>query len=357
MLVIIKNNENFIIRRDDEPETHTFKIDMQGTIYGYKGRPVANLPKGFKKTDFVFNNMDGIENQYKNLLSKIVCGESYECISLYERLLNTGLKNFSIGTYSSTLPKRKTFSQWLKLAREYEQQYPQKQYTLQTLIHYEEDKKFLQAENMQDIITYYGEDFAHNIYKDFQNKWNKVSKWLSDDNLYKAIKFFDCSSYSIKRIFTEMFKWSELLNIKLSNKKPIDQYLKLEKQFKLHQDEIANLTLKAHQNQAWVIEDDNFTIIVPTSMNELIYEGKHNHNCVGDYWTYSYGNQLKRGTQKRGIIFIRKKDNPNKSFITCDFDLVSFDIRQYLSTCNSVVQDKKALAFKKKLQKHLHMFA
>lgn len=59
------------------------------------------------------------------------------------------------------------------------------------------------------------------------------------------------------------------------------------------------------------VEHDNWQIIVPTTINQLIEEGKQQNNCVGRlYPKYIIeGNTL--------VYFIRKKNSPDKSWHTC----------------------------------------
>lgn len=53
------------------------------------------------------------------------------------------------------------------------------------------------------------------------------------------------------------------------------------------------------------------TVVFPKSINDFIEEGNQQHNCVGSYPRY-----VKEGSKV--IFFIRKKDEPSKSFITAE---------------------------------------
>lgn len=63
------------------------------------------------------------------------------------------------------------------------------------------------------------------------------------------------------------------------------------------------------------IEENNLIIVIPKDMDDLISEGNQQHNCVGYYYNQSIsdGNDF--------IFFIRKKDNPDISYITCRYDI------------------------------------
>lgn len=56
-------------------------------------------------------------------------------------------------------------------------------------------------------------------------------------------------------------------------------------------------------------------IVVPHTLEDFIYEGNQQHNCVGNY----YHNSIARGENL--IYFVRKKNNPSKSYITCRYNI------------------------------------
>ena len=60
---------------------------------------------------------------------------------------------------------------------------------------------------------------------------------------------------------------------------------------------------------------DDYIIKVPQSIDDLTDEGKQQGNCVGYYYNDSI-------IEKRNLIyFIRKKESPEKSFVTCRFNI------------------------------------
>ena len=63
------------------------------------------------------------------------------------------------------------------------------------------------------------------------------------------------------------------------------------------------------------LETEDFQIVVPTCIEQLQDEGKQQNNCVG----YFYNQKIIDGTY--AIYFIRRKTNPDKSFVTCRIDI------------------------------------
>lgn len=118
----------------------------------------------------------------------------------------------------------------------------------------------------------------------------------------------------------------------------------------------VNAILKAQENAVFMqnqtskplaYENDTFSVIVPTTRQELIEEGKALNNCLGGI---EWDNFLKDG--KRYVVFIRRKDNIEHPYIACDFNLDGIII-QFLTYNNTLVHDDDALIFKKEYQKYL----
>lgn len=113
-------------------------------------------------------------------------------------------------------------------------------------------------------------------------------------------------------------------------------------------------------------EDENFTMILPTTAEELEKEGRAQGNCVGGYYHHI-------ADMTKFIVFIRDKKNIDKPLITCDINIredKTLYINQYLLSHNYTVTAgiptydtfnrdistevrKNLLIFKENFQKHL----
>ena len=71
------------------------------------------------------------------------------------------------------------------------------------------------------------------------------------------------------------------------------------------------------------------------------------HNCV--YTTY-FPKVLKNETI---VVFIRRKAELAKSYITCEINIITGEIKQYLAIYNHGVTDENAINFKKDYQDFL----
>lgn len=105
-----------------------------------------------------------------------------------------------------------------------------------------------------------------------------------------------------------------------------------------------------NESQIIEIEDmttENYCIIVPRSLEDLITEGQQQNNCVGYYYCedISENNSL--------IYFIRRKDNKSKSVYTCCYDTFVNETVEYRGFNNSEIIDKEVLSFLDKIDYRL----
>ena len=86
------------------------------------------------------------------------------------------------------------------------------------------------------------------------------------------------------------------------------------------------------------IEYKDYIFIYPKSAEEIRAEGKNNHNCVA-----TYINKVIKG--QCDILFLRKKNEPNKSLVT--IEVRNGQIVQARRVCNSNVteEDKEAIRY------------
>lgn len=70
-----------------------------------------------------------------------------------------------------------------------------------------------------------------------------------------------------------------------------------------------------------------YSIVVPSTLEDLEHEGEENHNCVG-----SYGDRILNETSI--VVFLRETDNIEKSFCTVEIDPDDYKIVQCRSKSN-----------------------
>ncbi len=107
------------------------------------------------------------------------------------------------------------------------------------------------------------------------------------------------------------------------------------------------LCLEYQKNAPLFFEDENFTILIPTTADEFKKEADYQQNCV---FRLYYPRVKDCSTH---VVFIRKKSDINTPYITCEVSNHG-DIIQYLTRFNRDVTDDDAIAFKIAYQKFLH---
>lgn len=114
-------------------------------------------------------------------------------------------------------------------------------------------------------------------------------------------------------------------------------------------DAIKNDVFAKKQNERpLAFEDDRLMVIVPQTVGELTTEGERQHNCVGNY---GYDKDVMKGCCN--IVFIRRKDNPEKSYITCE--IRDGHIHQYLFAynCQTNIYDQNENEFRRAYEEYL----
>lgn len=112
-------------------------------------------------------------------------------------------------------------------------------------------------------------------------------------------------------------------------------------------DKHYNEVLNTNNNCPWLYYEDETYIIRPILTREGFHaEGESQHNCVERL----YMEKVYKG--QTHVVTVRKKANPNKSYITCE---VTNDgsIWQYLLACNSSPRDSADIALKKTYAEHI----
>jgi len=95
------------------------------------------------------------------------------------------------------------------------------------------------------------------------------------------------------------------------------------------------------------IQHDNFIIVVPSTMDDFTKEGQMQNNCVGSY----YHDSIARGENL--IYFIRKKETPNRSYITNRFNTGCQRTVETRKINNRDNDDKKALMLIEEIDKKI----
>jgi hypothetical protein len=150
---------------------------------------------------------------------------------------------------------------------------------------------------------------------------DKLVDKIKIENLYKVFnnslmncEIFDMSPYSISNALQVFYAGVCNFNYPIDinrgidyNKSCINSFLN-ENRARIIEDNMKKL------NFINGLEINDYVIVVPQTMEDKAEEGRMQHNCVGSF----YDDSILQG--RNAIYFIRKKENPNHSYITCRYN-------------------------------------
>lgn len=161
-----------------------------------------------------------------------------------------------------------------------------------------------------------------------------------------AWDFFTSRGY-LREHLRDLWNWCNMMDKPMEKSDFYRQYINIKRAYEQHKNELLDTGIRKTQlaRPALAFENDIFEVVIPTTNAELVAEGENQHNCVG-----GYGQRIADGM--RYVVFIRRKSDPTKAYITCDI-YTDGCISQYLTKYNSGVHDADAVAFKTAYQNHL----
>ena len=98
--------------------------------------------------------------------------------------------------------------------------------------------------------------------------------------------------------------------------------------------------------QKYEYENDKYIIVTPHSVNELLEEANQQRNCLS-----CYANSYTNGRAQ--IFFMRKKNAPERSYISIEMSSDMTEFRQVYYACNRAVDNTQDLAFLNEWKEHI----
>lgn len=316
------------------------KVDCRDFSYiSYTGRVVKRLPK-VVADEYNLNSMS-VHNIERRILDRIhdlskTSERNYaiDLLKVYEKYLSgnnidliNGLCDYDI---AREIPKG--FLQWCrdndrKADNDALNEYDTIQYikTLNDL-----DKKFYEYLNHKRINLRVIRKL--NLVSVFRQIFNTTRKSGDIWCVYEDVRALIDKLTRVDKTFTEQ----EIKSVLDTNRDfrhnidILDNYINRERNNKILENENKYREIETLSN-------DDYTIIVPKSMEDFTKEGKMQNNCVG----YYYHDSIAEG--RNFIYFIRKKENPKRSYITCRYSFSVEETCEYRTVNNNGVGDEKAI--------------
>jgi len=109
-------------------------------------------------------------------------------------------------------------------------------------------------------------------------------------------------------------------------------YINANRMYQIHKMQLDNKAIiDNYENRNLLFEDENFTVVIPQTVEDFKNEATQQNNCVYSCYLREVINH------KTNVVFIRRKDNIEKSYITCEVNN-NGNIRQYLLKHNRRVE-------------------
>lgn len=173
----------------------------------------------------------------------------------------------------------------------------------------------------KDLKPYYAMMKIHDV------KLDDVDK----ETLFKLLKIIKYTVYHLRvdEALKDIEDMGELVNILTTdeNKKLLNTNRTVYQNYRIIEQQkfIGNKAFESTLKKLSFLNGecfDDYIVVVPRNVMDLADEGIQQNNCVG----YFYNDSIKDGDNC--IFFLRKKDKPEKSYITCRYRIDSKEVEE-----------------------------
>lgn len=198
--------------------------------------------------------------------------------------------------------------------------------------------------DIQEICLKYSEIFDNDYIAD-QKKQIRLARLLKNNSKNHIITRRQL--YNLTDLLDEMPElWGEI--------KPQDDFLKtynrIYKIYCLKENAEYSSRIAKNESQILEIEDmttENYCVVVPRSLEDLIVEGQQQNNCVGYYYCDDIAENFSL------IYFIRRKNDKSKSVYTCRYSTSMNETVEFRGFNNSNITEKEVFSFLEKIDYRL----
>ena len=352
MSMVEKNKNLFVVTLDNGKQTYFNFAD--GQVYGVSGKVIKGFSNEAKKVLKDVQDNDFLAKYFieRGLSWSSIGDVKNWSTAMVETIYSLFAQQYSVRTlneiadfchcYNYTLDKK-----GVKILKE----------ALQTFnANGDNDIRYLNKYDIKERVNavYYAE-YPQIVIELISHASNqKMKEIILKDAKKIAFHFehenWDClekSTWRSNSIFAYIERYIRLCDTLNKERTYKNLYLSL-CQMEKEKDLMADSLCEDYQNKAPLFfEDDNFTMIIPTKAEEFQKEADYQQNCVFRLY-YPKVKDL-----ETHIVFIRKKDDVNTPYITCEV-ANNGNIIQYLTRFNQRVIDENALEFQRNYQEFLH---
>ena len=321
-----------------EGKARPYILDVnKGAIYGLRGIEIQDIPPAICKSPL------GVERtSVLNLVRERYSPRQNKALySLADRLDAVG---YTAGAYELYQVKNNIEDIEVRDFVKYRQEHEDA--TLRAYIDEYMKIKWAIGKGLKidDHFTAQMASFLYEYYKHQSNEVLSVFAYYLSRGLWEFCR----DRWEIHSRLENYLTYMNALEWKMEKTDFFRAYVNAKRAYNINRDALMDKGIKNYQMEhikALTFEDDTFTVVIPTTNNELIAEGEKQHNCVG-----GYGNSIVE--RRKNVVFIRYKAKPDVPFITCDI-MDTGHINQYLTKYNRREYGNDAIEFYHAFQEHL----
>lgn len=197
-------------------------------------------------------------------------------------------------------------------------------------------------QDVQGICLEYQEIFGdesfekENLVKLARFLKHNSEKQINKDMLFKLIDLLD----EMPELWKEVRTQDNFFKV----------YNRIYKIYCLKENAKSSKQIAKNELQILEIEDmttENYCVVVPRSLEDLIVEGQQQNNCVGYYYCDDIAANFSL------IYFIRRKNDKSKSVYTCRYSTSMNETVEFRGFNNSNITEEEVLSFLKKIDYRL----
>lgn len=382
---MLKKEKNFIIYEKEEKKTYKLDIN-KGIWYGLRGQELTSVPQLFKQELQSYSGDNVLIKCLKETVNWNYCSCKQATMGYINNLIMLDKVISFLSTINKTLAvthikddnllvlrNNDYLKKYGKELKENLAEFEEDTIYLSTICNFareiEERKAFLNYKQNEDdkIVLGYDDNWYFRFLQDvsYEKRYSsKASEWVlqNSNTLNKAIywylrefKYTPCTSNvctficKLENLIDYLEPFNKTLN-DIDKHHFIDQYIQYHRDYDANRDKFENEKLAKIDYSKWFFEDDTYITVFPKSKQDFITEGQEQNNCVGGYSSYVIeGHKI--------VAFIRRKDNIEKPFITCDICDINNGpyINQFLKAYNQYVpREDEAYSFYEKYRNYIN---
>lgn len=340
-----KDRNNIIITLDGASGDYRLDINT-GIFYGVKGTPIKTCPRRKEVVD-LFYRLEKTRSNLDYVVVRMI--DSSDKTANYVGLANVmqaadkidalGIDNLHL-TNENYLYLANNIK-WLQAWRKEHENEPFYFYTFKTWCDFEKIRN--QLGSAANLLT---AEMYHELLQ-YNNDYTPEELSVCAYYLGRG-KYWEYHNHNVTNLahYIVMCREMEKEPQKVNNF--MREYCETLKEYDLRKQEFDDKKIVinyASHSEAWNFEYGDYKVFIPSTAQEIIDEGKNMHHCVGSYVDKVVNNDCY-------ICFIRRKDTPNKCYITCQ---VYDDGRlgQYYLSYDRYISSDEDKAFKEAFRQHL----